>query len=428
MAYKFHPRVWKPVRYLAILTFVGSWPFAGFQSAPASPIEPDEGRPHVGWKDADKVVGRVAFVSGKVEEVHASGRVNFLDFDASSREGFVGIVYRDNLGNFPGSLEELYKGKIIRIRGMVSTHQGQPQIQVKAPSQIEILDEMPPTRLTTTMEVKVGDVVTIATYNVLNLFDDIDDPYFLDETTPAKPRAQMEKLAQTLRTLNADVIGLQEVENRHYLERFLEVFVPDLGYRHVVHFEGNDTRGIDVALISRIPVGVVRSYRHHEFPGPDGKPMVFERDILAVELRPPQGVPFEVWVLHLKSNFEGREYAEPIRKAEATEVRRLLDQRLKSDAGARIIVLGDFNDTPENSALQTIRGAGPNALKSFFEELSEGQRVTYNKEPFRSMIDFILASPAMAVGYAEGSYRVIDGTIESSGSDHNPVSAKFKLR
>lgn len=422
------PTVRTAFRGLTRALFLGCLLFAGGLRLQASPIEPDEGRPHVGWKDADKVVGRVAFVSGIVEEVRSSGRVNFLDFDDSSREGFVGVVYRDNLSNFPGSLEELYKGKIIRIRGMVSTHQGQPQIQIKAPSQIEILNELPPTKLIQPAEVKVGEVITIATYNILNLFDDIDDPYFLDETTPAKPRAQMERLAQTLRTLNADVIGLQEVENRHYLERFLEVFVPDLGYRHVVHFEGNDTRGIDVALISRIPVGVVRSYRHHEFPGPDGKPMVFERDLLAVELRPPQGAPLEVWVLHLKSNFEGREYAEPIRKAEASEVRRILDQRLKSDANARIIVLGDFNDTPENSALQTIRGSGPNALKSFYEELSEGQRVTYNKEPFRSMIDFILATPAMAAGYAEGSYHVIDGTIESSGSDHNPVSAKFKLR
>ena len=43
-----------------------------------------------------------------------------------------------------------------------------------------------------------------------------------------------------------------------------------------------------------------------------------------------------------------------------------------------------------------------------------------------SMIDFILASPAMAERYLPRSYRIPQGSSETLGSDHNPVIAKFK--
>ncbi|HEY3243216.1 MAG TPA: hypothetical protein VGM03_07680, partial [Phycisphaerae bacterium] len=56
------------------------------------------------------------------------------------------------------------------------------------------------------------------------------------------------------------------------------------------------------------------------------------------------------------------------------------------------------------------------------------QRVTYNKEPHRAMIDFILCSPALGARYAKGSYHITAGTVETNGTDHNPVSAAFDLR
>jgi exonuclease III len=44
------------------------------------------------------------------------------------------------------------------------------------------------------------------------------------------------------------------------------------------------------------------------------------------------------------------------------------------------------------------------------------------------MIDFLLCSPAMAKCYQKGSIQILQGTVDGSGSDHNPVSAKFDLR
>lgn len=400
------------------------------QRAVAQPaIKADEGRPVVEWQDARSVVGQMAYVCGKVIGVPTVGKITFVNFDADRPVRFAGVIFDDKLTNFPKPPAEMYKGKIVKISGTVSLFKDQPQIVVTSPSQIEVLDAMPklvaPKKATGALA-KPGEVV-VASYNILNLFDDHDDPYKDDEGTPAKPRAELERLAASIRALNADVIAVEEVENRFYLERFVNVFLPEMGYRDVVLFEGNDGRGIDVGLISRIPVGEVRSRRHLRFPGHSGGEARFNRDVLAVTLEPKDADPFEVWVVHLKSNSGGREAAEPIRLAEARELRRLLDEELTDNPEAQIIVTGDFNDTPESATIKTIVGSGSNALWSAGSDLNDPAAVSYNQGEFRSVIDFILCSPAMQKKYVKGSFQIPQGAVETTGSDHNPIKATFKL-
>lgn len=395
-------------------------------------IHPDEGLKHLGWQDARKAVGETAFISGKIINVNSSGRVNFLNFDTKRPADFVVVVFRENLENFPQPLREMYDGKIVRVRGTVSLYRDKPEMAVSSPDQIEILDEMPATDDGEAMKVSrppaVEGQLVVATYNTLNMFDDEDDPYHADEGTGVKPREQLQHLAESIAKLNADVIAFQEVENRFYLERFVNVFLPELGYDNVVLFEGNDTRGIDVCLISRVPIGPVRSYRHLTFPGPDGTVRKFNRDLLAVTVEPPGAEPLEVWVVHLKSNSGGREFAEPVRLAEASKLRELLDEQLGRDPEARILVMGDFNDTWDSETLKTIVGEGSTALWSASSELGGELPDTYNEGDFHSMIDFILCSPAMAKTYFKGSFQVVPGSVETTGSDHNPVSARFSLK
>lgn len=392
-------------------------------------IHPDEGLQQLHWTDAEKAVGEVAFISGKIIDVGSSGRVNFLNFDTKRPPDFTGIIFRENLDNFPEPLKETYLNKIARIRGVVSRYQDKPQIVITHPDQIEILDELPDTTVPVQRSEKQrpeGHIV-LATYNILNLFDSEDDPYHADEGTRPKPRTELQYLAQSLATLDADLVAMQEVENRGYLERFVNVFLPDLGYDHVVHFEGNDLRGIDVCLISRLPIGPVRSHRHLRFTGPEGEVRKFNRDVIAVTVEPPGGQSFDVWVVHLKSNSGGREFAEPVRLAEAEELRRLLDEELEQNPDARFVVMGDFNDTWDSKTLQTIVGSGDNKLWSVASDSLSEETVTYNTGQYRSMIDFILCSPAMAEDYVKGSARVIAGSPETTGSDHNPVAATFEL-
>jgi len=401
-------------------------PAGGFAWA-TPPIDADEGRPHVAWQNAEQVIGKVAFVSGEVTRVRTAGRVTILDFEDARPPRFKAVIYEDNLAKFSGPIEKLFEGKIVRIRGLVKTYAGKPEIQISTPQQIEVLEGLPSTQMPAQPRREVGTELTIATYNILNLFDDQDDPYHADEGTRSKPREQLERVAQVLRKIDADVVALQEVENRWYLERFLEVFLPELGYE-VVHFEGNDLRGIDVCLLSRVPIGPVHSYRHLRFPDASGKTRRFSRDVVAVELQPEGAAPLEVWVLHLKSNYGGRPHAEPVRLGEAQQIRRMLDERFRRDPKARIVVLGDFNDTWESASTQALVGSGPFALQCFAESLPPEQQITYNRAPHLSMIDFILCSPKLAQSYVKGSYRVWPGSVDAQGSDHNPVAARFRLQ
>jgi endonuclease/exonuclease/phosphatase family metal-dependent hydrolase len=389
-------------------------------------LPPDAGVPVVDWKDAGQYVDKSVIVQGKIVATRNIGRICFLNFDTA--RSFVVIVREGSYPNFPEPPEQMYDQKIVRVRGLVSEYNGKPQIEATHPDQITLLDEekplapagKPPAR-------SFSGTVKIATFNVLNLFDEYDDPYHDDETTPAKPREQLEKIAATIHAVDADVVALEEVENRGYLTRFVAAMLPDMGYQEIVCFEGNDHRGIDCAVLSRFPVGPVTSYRHLHFTDGSGGETQFQRDFLQVQIQPPGGPSFCVFPVHFKSKRGGGEATEKIRVGETREARRILDELLKRQKDALFVVCGDFNDTWDSAPLKTIRGEGAAALRGFVQDLPKDAR-TYNVGEHSDMIDYILASPAMAARYVQNSYKIIGGDVESVGSDHNAVVAQFKLK
>jgi endonuclease/exonuclease/phosphatase family metal-dependent hydrolase len=400
------------------------------------PLAPEETAVQIGWQDAGQYVGRDGVVYGKVIQSKTTRNWCFLNFHEDYRSTFTAAIPRRFFDRFPKPPEEMYAGQEISVCGRITEFQGKPEIIVSDPDRIKVGVTLPSDaqapRKTTSQPSKprtFDGSCTVATYNLLNLFDELDDPYHGDQGTRPKPREQLEPLAETIRRLDADVLALQEVENRGYLKRFVEAMIPDLGYEHIVLFEGNDYRGIDVALLSRLPVGPVTSYRHLRFPAPDGHMMSFRRDLLRVRIEPPGVAPFDVFVVHLKSK-RGQESDESlaVRMGEAGQIRRVFDGRLAAEPNARFVICGDFNDTFDSKPLKTIVGSGSGALGSFADDLPADNRATYNKEPYRSMIDFILASPAMTKSYRQGSHRIIPGSISASGSDHNPVAATFDLK
>jgi endonuclease/exonuclease/phosphatase family metal-dependent hydrolase len=360
--------------------------------------------------------------------VGKTNRIAFLNFEDKRPPAFTAVIFSDNWPKFSGDLRELYNGKIVEIRGLITKYQDRPQVVVTRPEQIKILSEMPATeKLASQPTIEWSDnpnEIVVCTFNTLNLFDDNDDPYTNDEGTRAKPREEMENWATAIRKINPDVIALQEVENRGYLEKFVQIFLGDMGYNHIAHFDGNDLRGIDVALLSRAPIGEVTSRRHLEFEGPDGIMRRFNRDIPAITVMPKDSEPIEFWPVHLKSKADGAETSEPIRLAEAAELRRLLDAKLKANPNARIIVLGDFNDHRDSKSLTTIFGSGETAM--WAPEAKETEDSIANTE-FPHLIDFITCSPAMAKLYIEDSCQIRRAPDSQDGSDHDPLWAKFKL-
>ena len=386
-------------------------------------ISPFEGLPVVSYVEAEQVVNRMAVVYGKIVDVGHAGRVNFLNFDAKRRDVFKIVVFDEHVKNFDGKLRDLYDDKQVVVRGRVTLYKNVPQIEIVSPEQIQVVSRLPKSKIVSPKRPRLTKQVRIATFNIRNLFDGHDNPYYSDETTRPKPRQEMEKLAATIQDINADVVSLQEVESRGYLERFNTVFLPDMGYE-VVHYSGNDLRSSGLAVLTRIPVGQVVSHRHRRFKDPSGGSRRFSRDLLCVELLHPFAPSFEVWVTHLKSKRGGAEATEPQRMAETGEIRRRLQQKLKTNPNARVLLMGDFNDTLDSNPIKNLLSGGE--LTSFTRELPK-DTVTYTLSPYQSLIDFIFASPQASKALVTGSYKVVSRSLEESGSDHNAVVADFEF-
>lgn len=255
----------------------------------------------------------------------------------------------------------------------------------------------------------------VATWNLENLYDVYDDPWSEDEiTAPAyTSEAKKERLAAVIRKLDADVLCLQEVENRGVLQQFVDQYLGGLGYT-VVQFEGNDARGIDVALLSRLPVDGVTSYRHLRFPDGQGALQHFQRDLLRVRIGAPLSA--DVYVVHLKSQ-HGGDPADVLRAAEAAAAAQILAAEVRRDPSYRALIAGDFNDTPDSPTLKPFLELG------WSDACAGSTAVTYNREPFRSRIDFVLLSPALA--HEKPAAEVLDQVGAESASDHNPVRVRW---
>lgn len=385
------------------------------------------GKPVVKWQDAKNHVDEEIVVQGRIVQARNMGTITFLNFDTART--FTAVVHQRNYKNFTTPAEKMFEGKTVRIHGIISEYRDKPQIEVIKPDQVVIVaDDAPlPERPAAPAPREFSGTVTIATFNVLNLFDAHDDPYHLDEGTDPKPEAEQKNLAAMIRKIDADVLALEEVENEGVLKQFVETHLGDMGYKNVVSIASNDRRGIECSVVSRLPVGPVTSYRFVDFSDGSGGQTRFQRDLLRVRILPPEAPAFDVFVVHLKSKRGGEESSGRIRTAEAKAARAIMDETLKADPAALFVICGDFNDTFDSPSLKLIRGDGDSALRDFLHDVPKST-VSYNQAPYKSMIDFIFASPAMAKRYDAKSYQVIQSSKKEGGSDHNPVVARFKLK
>lgn len=167
--------------------------------------------------------------------------------------------------------------------------------------------------------------VTVMSYNVENLFDNVHDKGKTDYTylpkstkdrlpevyefcrketnkfyreecydidwTDDKLQRKFGSLTKVVASVNQgdgpDIIALQEVENINVLNLWMQHSLGALGYQEVVLIEGNDPRGIDGAIISKYPL--VSEPLYHQTPvrlsWADVK-NVFEPEILKVAAKP----------------------------------------------------------------------------------------------------------------------------------------------
>ena len=321
----------------------------------------------------------------------------------------------------------------------------------------------------------------VASFNLANLFDTVDDPETEDTVLSAgEYQNRLSKRAHAIHDVLAEpeIIALQEAENEDVLQALVNRPEIEADYAYVLQ-DGPDMRGIDVALLYRTDRVSLVTYQVRQGCtklvdglGPDGNLDVydpqnaltcdtdgdgkldgnrlFSRPPLVVHLRiyrmgsinalvgdvPNETDTLDIWVIsnHWKSKLQDTEttqYTLPRRKQQAQFVASLADEIIAQELDPIIVVLGDLNDHIGSPPLAIL---GEN-LDNQMAQLSQSERYTYVHRGVSQVLDHILlrmhlpiAPVNLTIHHINADYpAVFDGVADSyyRSSDHDLLSIAF---
>lgn len=282
---------------------------------------------------------------------------------------------------------------------------------------------------------KAEGAVRLATYNLLNLFDHVDDPALKGEEediTQATPAERCTALAEAIRRLDADILVLEEIESREALAWFRDTYLKGLGYDHLESFDAQYARGVEQSVLSRFPI---KDARLLEMPGSDG--FRFQRIPIRATVMLPGGYELVVIGIHHKA---GGDSFNAQREAEASRIVAKVKEELAADAGRNLAVLGDFNATATKESRKMYDRAG--LVNSYdWRAWIDGNptrdqiRDRFITHESGRAIDFILVSEGLANELVPSSFFVLstlhpgdaydwrkDKAPQGHASDHYPVA------
>lgn len=153
-----------------------------------------------------------------------------------------------------------------------------------------------------------------------------------------------------------EIMGVCEVENEFVLNAvFAQTPLKRFNYRWV-HYEGPDRRGIDPAIIYSKDKFQLLYSEAIPFYNPNDTAMV-SRDILYAKFFDYRSDTIHCFVNHWPSKYRGELETVEARNCAAGIVRRKVDSIVAVIPDAKIIIMGDFNDTPESPCIREVLGA-----------------------------------------------------------------------
>lgn len=296
--------------------------------------------------------------------------------------------------------------------------------------------------------------LTIATYNVLDLFDPED------AASRGRLDRRIAKLASRLREADADVVALQEIASKEALVTLARA--AGGAYAEPIIARA-DRRGIACALLTRRPVLSVEMLDAHELPFP-----VFREDdpppfpgrlslrravpvaridagalgsvtVASVHFKSRRGVPRrDAEGNDLPATRQGEEAEEELRAmvlraAEALYVRHAIDRLFGGRPDEQLVVCGDFNDILTSTPVRIVMGRGEFALHSCAHGIPPEQRISVRHGGDPAAIDHVLASSRLfervqsARFLNEGLYDpdTLPEGAAPEDSDHAPLVVRF---
>ncbi len=268
------------------------------------------------------------------------------------------------------------------------------------------------------------EAYVVGFYNLENLFDTYHDegkndyeylPDGANQWTEEKYEKKQHNMARVIRAMAEEngtfhtILGVSEIENRHVLEDL--VSQPELAPANfqIVHYDGPDRRGVDVALL----------YRPENFTLIESKsiPFNFENSKVTFSLTKEEqddfrtrdilmvrgllgGEMFAFFVAHLPSRTGGKGGDLRSRGGEImyAEANRLMDEY----PGIKIVCMGDMNDNPTDDSMavymhgkEKIEEVGE---RDFFSPFVSMLKAGYGSLPYQgqwNIYDIIVANSAV---------------------------------
>lgn len=260
-----------------------------------------------------------------------------------------------------------------------------------------------------TAEGQAQSRIRVASYNIK----------FLEANLASSNPQRLTNLTHTIEALDSDVIALQEIADRAALQQLF----PSSDWSIVIDDESGDDQ--DVAVVIRRPLEVVSPSdleaddKDFLFPGATNN-LLFpnRRDVLDVRVRHshPEGageVQFHVLIAHAKSRFGGRATTDPRRVDAAVAVLHALEQHFDDEL---FILLGDFNDNPDDRSLNILETGDP--LASFEMEEREGAFLVNLMEPLVAAGHVSHGRNSSDINNALGRVNTIDPASRQRNADH----------
>lgn len=160
------------------------------------------------------------------------------------------------------------------------------------------------------------------------------------------------------------ILGMCEVENTFVTTMlFHETPLRRHNYR-IIHYEGGDRRGIDVALAYSVDKLQLVSSEVVKIRNPDDK-YFKTRDILYAKFFDKRSDTLHCFVNHWPSRYGGEKETIALRELAARFLKSKVDSLMNvCDVIPKIIVMGDFNDTPCDKSIIEVLGAVPQDIAS----------------------------------------------------------------
>jgi endonuclease/exonuclease/phosphatase family metal-dependent hydrolase len=217
-------------------------------------------------------------------------------------------------------------------------------------------------------------------WNVENLFDcrhdSLKDDYeFLPDAvrnwTYGRYQKKLDQIARTVAAIGEGtppaLMGCCEVENDSVMHQLTQRSpLKEYGYRYVMT-NSPDVRGIDVALLYQPDQFQLLGSRSIAIPFCEETERP-TRDILHVHGLIPTQDTLDLLVCHLPSRSGGAQ-SEPYRLRVAQQLKKTADSILHARHHPQLIIMGDFNDYPDDQTLRAALDAAPPPTKAIPDKL-----------------------------------------------------------